>query len=196
MDARARVTEIVAGLDGDQTDHPASAEELLPLVYDELRQRAALYMRRERVGHTLEPTALVHEAYMKLVDQSRVKWRGRTHFFAVGAGIMRRLLIDYARGHGREKRGGGWRRVTLSDSLRSSRNRDLDLEELLSLNDALEKLAQLDERQAKIVELRFFAGLKVEEVAHLLGVSKRTVEDEWVHARAWLKRELSPRKSS
>jgi RNA polymerase sigma factor (TIGR02999 family) len=191
MDAKARVTAIVAGLSEGKVDPPASAEELLPLVYDELRQRAELYMRRERLGHTLQPTALVHEAYLKLVDQSRVNWRGRTHFFAVGANIMRRLLIDHARGRGREKRGGGWQRVTLAESLPPSNDPNLDVEQLLSLNSALEKLARLDERQAKMVELRFFAGLTVDEVAHLLGVSKRTVEDDWMHARAWLKRELS-----
>jgi RNA polymerase sigma factor (TIGR02999 family) len=128
---------------------------------------------------------------LKLVDQSRVNWQGRTHFFAVGANIMRRLLIDHARGRGREKRGGGWQRVTLAESLPPSNDPNLDVEQLLSLNSALEKLARLDERQAKMVELRFFAGLTVDEVAHLLGVSKRTVEDDWMHARAWLKRELS-----
>lgn len=191
MDAKARVTAIVADLSGGKSGPPASAEELLPLVYDELRQRAELYMRWERPGHTLRPTALVHEAYLKLVDQSRVNWRGRTHFFAVGANAMRRLLIDHARGRRREKRGGGWQRITLAESLPASRDPNLDLDQLLSLNSALEKLARLDERQARVVELRFFAGLKVDEVAHLLGVSQRTVEGDWMHARAWLKRELS-----
>lgn len=105
MDSKARVTAIVAGLSREGADPPVSAEELLPLVYDDLRRRAALYMRGERPGHTLQPTALVHEAYLKLVDQSRVNWRGRTHFVAVGANIMRRLLIDHARGSGREERG-------------------------------------------------------------------------------------------
>jgi RNA polymerase sigma factor (TIGR02999 family) len=167
----------------------------MPLVYDELRRRAAFYMSRERSGHTLQPTALVHEAYLKLVDQSRVNWRGRTHFFAIGAGAMRRILIDYARGHGREKRGGDWQRVTLSEPLQSKES-GLDMDELLMLEEALEKLARIDQREAKIVELRFFAGLKVNEVAEVLGVSKRTVEDDWVHARAWLNRELSQGKSS
>jgi RNA polymerase sigma factor (TIGR02999 family) len=147
-------------------------------------------MSRERPGHTLQPTALVHEAYMKLVDQSRVNWRGRTHFFAIGAQAMRRILIDHARGVGREKRGGEYQRVTLSAFPKSS-DSGLDLDELLNMDRALEKLASLDERQAKIVELRFFAGLKMSEVAEVLGVSKRTVEDDWVHARAWLKHELS-----
>ena len=196
MHTKERVTAIVAGLSCDDAEPAVSAEELLPLVYDDLRRRAALYMRRERLGHTLQPTALVHEAYLKLVDQSRVDWRGRTHFFAVGANVMRRLLIDYARGRGREKRGGGLQRVTLADSLPSSKETDLDLEQLSSLNDALEELARLDERQANIVELRFFAGLKMEEVAHVLGVSKRTAESDWMHARAWLKRELSHRSAT
>ena len=191
MDAKARVTAIVADLGEAKADAPASAKELMPLVYDDLRRRAELYMRRERPGHTLQPTALVHEAYLKLVDQSRVNWRGRTHFFAVGANIMRRLLIDHARGRRREKRGGDWQRVTLAEPLPVFKGAGLDTEELLSLNSALEKLAGLDERQATVVELRFFAGLNVEETAHFLGVSKRTVEDEWVHARAWLKRALS-----
>jgi len=191
MDARTRVTEIVTGLSGEKSSGAASAEALLPLVYDDLRQRAAFYLSRERPGHTLQPTALVHEAYLKLVDQTRVSWRGRTHFFAVGARVMRRLLIDHARGRGREKRGGEWQRVTLAESLQPSKDAELDLDQLLTLESALEKLAELDEREARVVELRFFAGLKVDEVAHLLGVSRRTVEDDWTHARAWLKRELS-----
>ena len=193
MDEKARVTAIVSALGEDEADSPATPEELLPLVYEDLRRRAALYMRRESPGHTLQPTALVHEAYLKLVDQSRVNWRGRTHFFAVGANVMRRLLIDHARGRGRKKRGRGWQRVTLAESLSPSKDPNLNVEELLSLNNALEKLSRLDERQAKVVELRIFAGLTVDEVAHLLGVSKRTVDDDWRHARAWLKRELSHR---
>jgi RNA polymerase sigma factor (TIGR02999 family) len=189
MDEKDRTTNLVAKLSGEGKN-PSSAEELMPVVYDELRRRAAFYMSRERPGHTLQPTALVHEAYMKLVDQSRVNWRGRTHFFAVGAGAMRRILIDHARGRGREKRGGDWQRVTLSEPLHHA-ERGLDMDELSILNEALDKLARLDDREAKIVELRFFAGLKMNEVAEVLGVSKRTVEDDWVHARAWLKRELS-----
>jgi RNA polymerase sigma factor (TIGR02999 family) len=189
MDEKAQATDLVARLSEEERS-PSSVEELMPLVYDDLRRRARAYMSRERSGHTLQPTALVHEAYMKLVDQSRVNWRGRTHFFAIGAQAMRRILIDHARGHGREKRGGEWQRVTLSAPLKSDES-GLDLDELLILDRALETLAGLDERQAKIVELRFFAGLKMSEVAEVLGVSKRTVEDDWVHARAWLKHELS-----
>jgi RNA polymerase sigma factor (TIGR02999 family) len=189
VDEKTLATALVAKLSGDEKS-PSSAEELMLLVYDDLRRRARAYMGRERRGHTLQPTALVHEAYMKLVDQSQVNWRGRTHFFAIGAQAMRRILIDHARGVGREKRGGEWQRVTLSAPLKSSEG-DLDLADLLNLDRALEKLGSLDRRQAKIVELRFFAGLKMSEVAEILGVSKRTVEDDWVHARAWLKHELS-----
>jgi RNA polymerase sigma factor (TIGR02999 family) len=169
----------------------ASAEELMPLVYDELRRLARGYMSREAPAHTLQPTALVHEAYLKLVDASRISWQGRTHFFAVGAQVMRRLLIDHARGRNRLKRGGRWRRVTFSEVLPHVGHGDLDLDQLLVLNDALDRLASLDPRQARVVELRFFGGLTVAEVAHVLGVSQRTVEGDWTHARAWLNRELS-----
>ena len=194
MDEKTQATALVAKLSREEKS-PSSAEELMPLVYDDLRRRARAFMSRERPGHTLQPTALVHEAYMKLVDQSRVNWRGRTHFFAIGAQAMRRILIDHARGYGREKRGGDWQRVTLSAPLKSAES-GLDLDEILNLDRALEKLAGLDERQAKVVELRFFAGLKMSEVAEVLGVSKRTVEDDWVHARAWLKHEISQEETS
>jgi RNA polymerase sigma factor (TIGR02999 family) len=129
MDERDRTTDLVAQLSGEGNS-PSSAEDLMPLVYDELRRRARFYMNRERPGHTLQPTTLVHEAYIKLVDQSRANWRGRTHFFAVGAGAMRRILIDHARGRGREKRGGDRQRVTLSEPLQS-KERALDMDELL-----------------------------------------------------------------
>jgi RNA polymerase sigma factor (TIGR02999 family) len=168
----------------------ATAEELMPLVYDELRRLARGYMSRETPGHTLQPTALVHEAYLRLVDTSQVSWQGRTHFFAVGARVMRRLLIDHARGRGRQKRGGDWHRVTFSGALPHMAEKELDLNQVLGLNDALERLTELDERQATVVELRFFGGLTVPEVAHVLGVSQRTIEGDWTHARAWLKREL------
>lgn len=191
MDARAQATAVVDDLSHAGEGPPgARVDELLPLVYDELRGLARAYMRHERGEHTLEPTALVHEAYLRLVDQSRADWRGRSHFFAVGAGVMRRLLIDHARGRGRAKRGGGWRRVTLSRVGSPPMPGDLDPAELLTLNRTLEKLERLDERQARIVELRFFGGLTVSEVAFVLGVSKRTVEGDWTHARAWLAREV------
>jgi RNA polymerase sigma factor (TIGR02999 family) len=188
--AAARATEIVADL--SRVDRPAgsSPDDLFEAVYDPLRELARRYLRRERPGHTLQPTALVHEAYFKLVDQSRVDWKGRTHFFAVGAKAMRRILIDYARSRKRAKRGGDWLRVTLS-GLAAPPFGDLDPTQLLELHSALEKLAQLDERQARVVELRFFAGLKMSEVAKVLGVSKRTADGDWAKARTWLEQELA-----
>ena len=189
-EARARTTAIVTRLGRAPEEAPKAAAELLPLVYDELRRLAQRYLSRERPGHTLEPTALVHEAYMRLVDQAKDNWQGRTHFFAVGARVMRNLLVDHARQKGRAKRGGDWRRVTLAEGV-SPALRELEREDLLALDAALERLSRVDEREARIVELRFFAGLKMGEIASLLGVSKRTVEEDWVHARTWLRRELS-----
>ena len=162
-------------------------EDLVPLVYDELRRIAEHHMRREREGHTLQPTALVNEAYMKLVDQTRADWQGRTHFLAVASGAMRRILVDHARGRLRQKRGADRRRVDIEDVLERAADSD---ENVLYVHEALERLAALDERQAQVVELRFFGGLGVDEVAAALGVSKRTVEGEWTHAKAWLRREL------
>ena len=168
-------------------DHHA-ADELMPLVYDEFRQLAGDYLRQETRAHTLQPTALVHEAYMRLIDQTRVNWQGRTHFFAVGAQAMRRILVDHARGKGRAKRGGGWQRIALDETLMVSSHNDADV---LAVDEAIDRLAKLDPRQARIVELRFFGGLTVEEVAEVLGVSKRTVENDWKIVRAWLRRELA-----
>jgi RNA polymerase sigma-70 factor (ECF subfamily) len=179
-----QATQIVNALAaGDR----GAAEKLMPLVYDEFRELAADYLRHETRAHTLQPTALVHEAYLRLIDQTRVNWQGRTHFFAVGAQAMRRILVDHARARGRNKRGGGWHRIALDEHLAVSPHRDADV---LAVDEAIDKLAQLDPRQARIVELRFFGGLTVEEVAEVLGVSKRTVENEWKIVRAWLRREL------
>lgn len=192
-DSRDEVTTLVANL-GNQSGRPrATAEQLMPLVYDELRRLARGYMARENRDHTLQPTALVHEAYLRLVDQSRVTWQGRTHFRAVGARLMRRILIDHARRRDGLKRGGDLQRVTLGDSVLRPPDPDVGLPELLALNDALDKLARLDERQAQVVELRFFGGLTTEEIAEALGVSVRTVGSDWKHGQAWLKRELSHR---
>ena len=174
-----------AGGEGTEQDH--APDDLLPLVYDELRRLADGYLRRERPGHTLQPTALVHEAYLRLVDQTRVDWQGRTHFLAIGAQMMRRLLIEHARRRQRLRRGGDRLRITLADDVAPIPGQDLDL---VAVRDALERLTALDQRQARIVELRFFAGLTVAEVAQALGVSRRTVEGDWTHARAWLRREL------
>jgi RNA polymerase sigma factor (TIGR02999 family) len=190
-EARKVVTEIVSRIGELGAAERWTAEDLFPHVYGELRRLARGYMSRETPGHTLQPTALVHEAYLKLVDQTRVDWRGKTHFFAVGARIMRRLLVDHARERGAQKRGGGWRAVTLSDVLGPVGSDALDPEQLLDLDGALERLAEIDEREAKVVTLRFFGGLTVEQVADVLGVSKRTVENDWRHAQAWLRRRLS-----
>lgn len=185
-DAKERVTAILSS--------PRRTDELMPLVYDELRALARRYMSRERRDHTLEPTALVHEAYLRLVDQTRIDWQGRSHFFAVGARVMRRLLVDHARGRRRAKRGGGSPHVTLVDAPEA--RREMDYEELLTLHDALDELARLDARQAHVVELRFFGGLSTDEIAEVVGVSPRTVQGDWAHARAWLGRELARRDES
>jgi len=185
--APAQITMLLASLkDGDRS---AVASKLMPLVYDEFKALAAKHLRNERGGHTLQPTALVHEAYLKLIDQTRVDWQGRTHFFAVGAQAMRRILVDHARQRRRQKRGGGAGRITLDEAVALAPER---AEEILELDEALKRLSELDPRQGQIVEMRFFGGMSVEEVANVLGVSKRTVEGDWTMARAWLMRELSP----
>ncbi len=189
--AAERVTGIVADLSRVERPETSSPDHLFEAVYDPLRRLAGHYLRGERPSHTLQPTALVHEAYLKLVDQSRVDWKGRSHFFAVGARAMRRILIDHARTRKRAKRGGDWLRVTLTGLAGSPLEGDLDPAQLLELHAALEKLAELDERQARVVELRYFAGLKMSEVAEVLGVSKRTADGDWAKARAWLERELA-----
>lgn len=169
----------------------ATAEELLPQVYDRLKRLAGSYLKGERRDHTLSPTAVVHEAYLRLAEQRSVDWQGRTHFFAVGARMMRRVLVDHARGRQRVKRGGEWLRVTLDGGADLAwRSGGLEPEEILSLDAALARLEELDPRQARVVELRFFAGLKVDEAASVLDISTRTVEGEWAHAKAWLRREL------
>ena len=164
-----------------------AAEELMPLVYTEFQRLARKQLSGEAEGHTLQPTALVNEVYLKLIQQDRVDWKGKTHFFAIGAQAMRRILIDHARKRNRLKRGGDRARVEFDADLALSPHKD---EDLLALEEALEKLEKLDERQARIVELRFFGGLTVAEVAEVLGVSKRTVESDWTMVRAWLRREL------
>lgn len=167
----------------------AAGEKLLPIVYAELHRRAAAAMRREDAGHTLQPTALVNEAYMRLVGQRQAEWQNRGQFYGIAAQLMRRILIDHAREHLAAKRGGGARQVTLS-GVEVAADSD-DAIEVLALHEALERLAVLDERQAKVVEMRYFAGLGVEEVAEALDISPATVKREWATARAWLKRELA-----
>jgi RNA polymerase sigma factor (TIGR02999 family) len=183
-DRTSQVTEILNAAAGKGSP----ANELLQIVYDDLRALAAKYLRAESAGHTLQPTALVHEAYMKLVDQTRVDWQGRTHFFAVGAQAMRRILVDYARRRQAVKRGGDRQRITVDEQMLAAGRRD---EDLLELDEALEKLATLDAEQAQMVEMRFFAGLSVAETAIALGMSKRTAEREWTMVRSWLRRELA-----
>jgi RNA polymerase sigma factor (TIGR02999 family) len=195
-DPKTLATEIIFGLSAAGNADPATAEELFPVVYDELRRLARGYMSRETPGHTLQPTALVHEAYLKLVDQTRADWKGKTHFYAVGAKVMRRLLVDHARERGALKRGAGWQNVSFSEALDPLGGEVLDPEQLLDLNSALEQLAEIDEREARVVTLRFFGGLTVQQVAEVVGVSKRTVENDWRHAQAWLRLRLSQKGSS
>ena len=174
------VTRLLVRLtDGDR----GVLDELLPVVYGELRKLASSYLRRERVGHTLQPTALVHEAYMRLVDQTQVQWQNRAHFFGVAAQMMRRILVDHARAHEAEKRGGEFQKLSLDENIDVSGERDVNL---VALDDALNLLAEIDPQKSKIVELRFFGGLSVEETAEVLGVSAPTVKRQWRMAKAWL----------
>jgi RNA polymerase sigma factor (TIGR02999 family) len=159
----------------------------LPLVYNELRALAESLLQQERPEHTLQATALVHEAYVRLIKQEEVQWQNRAHFFAIAAQAIRRILVDHARGHARQIRGGDRERVRLDEDVAVSPERDLDL---VALDEALSTLAQLHPRQAQIVELRFFGGLTLRDVAEVLAVSPRTVDGDWSMARAWLRRAL------
>jgi RNA polymerase sigma factor (TIGR02999 family) len=165
-----------------------AVDALLPQLYEELRAQAARVMQRTDWNSTLAPTMLVHEAYLRLAERPPADWNGRTHFFALAARVMRQVLVDHARARGAAKRGGGWERVTLSFAQPAGAAATFDA---LELDEALAGLSGEDERQARIVELRFYAGLTVPEVAALLDVSVPTVEREWRHARAWLRRKLS-----
>ena len=180
-----QATEIVQAM---SRGNRAEGRDLMELVYTDLRKLANHYLRQEDPGHSLQATDLVHEAFVKLVDQSRVDWKGRSHFFAVGAQAMRRILVNHAKKKKSVKRGGGLKRVDLDEALTVSAGIE---EDVLAMDEALEKLATVDATQARIVEFRFFAGMTVEETAEALGLSKRTVEREWTGCRAWLRRELS-----
>ena len=169
----------------------AARDQLLPLVYEELRRRAAAYMRRERRDHTLQPTDLVHEAYLRLVDQRRTEWQNRGQFFGVASQMMRRILVDRARAHLRNKRSGRWARVTLEAGAAVTPPVDVDV---LDLDAALTELSGFDERKGRIAELRFFGGLSLEETGDALGLSVATVERDWQVARAWLFKTLSGRR--
>ena len=163
-------------------------DDLLPLVYDELRRQAHRYLRRERQGHTLQTTALIHEAYLNLIKQNRINFQNREHFFAISANLMRRILVNYANARHRLKRGGVDEDIELNDSiLIATQSKDLDL---LALDDALRRLAEMDEQQARIVELRYFGGLTHAEAAEVLNVDERTVKRDWQVARAWLLAQL------
>ena len=166
----------------------AALDALLPVVYEELRHQAARYLRRERAGHTLQTTALIHEAYIKLIDQRNVHWQNRAHFFGIAAQAMRRILVDHARAKNRAKRGGSDIRVSFNEANLVGQQQDLDIE---ALDEALTRLSEIDEQQSRIVELRFFSGLTVEETAEVLGISTATVKRDWSMAKAWLHREIS-----
>jgi RNA polymerase sigma factor (TIGR02999 family) len=188
--SQKQITQLlVAWGDGD-TD---ALEKLTPLVYDELHRLARRYMGRERPGHTLQTTALVNEAYVRLIDWKNVQWQNRAHFYAVSAQIMRRILVDFARARDYAKRGGGARKVSLDEAAMISGGRGRDL---VALDEALNALAELDDRQSRVVELRFFGGLSLEEVAEVLKVSVGTVRRDWSLARAWLHRELNRNQES
>ena len=167
-------------------DHEA-VDQLVPLLYNELRRLAGYYLRQERSDHTLQATALVHEAYLRLIDQRAVEWKNRSHFFAVAAQVMRRILLDYARSHQAVKRGGALPKLSLDNAVIFCAEQ---ANELVALDDLLTRLAKLDPQQARIVELRFFGGMSVEETAELMGISPRTVKRDWAMAKSWFSREL------
>ena len=183
-DPSERVSKLLAQWnDGDL----GARDALVPLVYDELRKLAASYLRRERTDHTLQPTALVHEAYLRLADQKQVRWQDRQHFFGVVAQLMRRILVDSARSRLGAKRGSGAPKVPLTEALVMSKQRPADL---LALDDSLKRLSDIDPQQSRVVELRVFAGLTVDEVAKVLNISAATVKREWTMGKGWLLREI------
>jgi len=166
----------------------AALDKLMPLIYDELRRLAHYYMSREHPGHTLQTTAVVNEAYLRLVNRKRVRWQNRAHFFAIAAQLMRSILVDHARSHAYAKRGGGARKMALDEALIISQERAA---EVVALDEALGQLAEIDPRQSRIVEMRFFAGLTIEETAEVLSLSPATIKREWSTAKAWLYHELN-----
>jgi len=180
---------ITAMLRDWNSGRPEAVEDLLPLIYDELHRRAAAYMRRERQNHTLQPTALVHEAYIKLLDQRSGKWNDREHFFAIASKVMRRILVDHAKSRHRQKRGGTSEDLPLDDALIAGV--DLDRTDLMALDEALKRLAKLDEQQERLIELRYFGGLTLDEAARTLGISRATAARDWQWAKAWLHREMT-----
>lgn len=185
----AGITTLLQKLSAQRADRREISDRVFEVVYDELKRAATALMAGERAGHTLQPTALVHEAYVRLVGGGRVEWKNRAHFFGIAARAMRQILVEHARRHAAAKRGGGWERVTLDERLGVARGAEL---KILHLDDALKRLAKLDHRMSQVVELRFFGGLTSKEVAGHLGVSKRTVDDDWSVAKKWLRREIHP----
>ena len=180
----AQITErLIAWNSGDA----AARDDVIRVVYDELRRMANRYLRLERPDHTLQPTALVHEAYMRLIDQTQVNWQNRAHFFGVAAQLMRRILVDHARTKQRDKRGGSAPKLSLDEAIGASTERAADL---VALDAALESLTQIDQRKGRVIELRFFGGLSVEETAEVLDVSPQTVLRDWKLAKAWLYQEM------
>lgn len=179
---------LVAGTEGDSH----ALESLLPLVYDELHRQAVRFFRQERGGHTLQPTALVNEVYLRLINQRDVTWQNRAQFFGIAAQMMRRILVSHARGREAKKRGGGVQRITLQEDL-AAPQRDLNL---LALDEALTRLETVDPDKSRMVELRFFSGLSVEETAEVMGVSPRTIDRQWQTAKAWLHREINSGKAA
>jgi RNA polymerase sigma factor (TIGR02999 family) len=184
-DETSDVTQMLLAWSAGKT---GAEDSLFQLVYDELRRIARRYLSRERAGHTLQPTSLVHEAYLRMVDQTRVSWQNRAQFYGVAATMMRRILVNHARGLATEKRGGAAQLLSLDEANFSPTENATDL---LALDEALKRLAQLDERKSRVVELLFFGGLEHKEVAEVLGVSEKTVQRDWQMARSWLYRELS-----
>lgn len=185
MNETQQITQMLRDWSGGNRE---ALEGLMPLVYDELHRQAAKFLRRERTDHTLQATALINETYLKLIDQRNVDWESRTHFFAIASSLMRRILVDYARSKNREKRGGGAIKLTLNEDALVSKERSIDL---MALDEALKRLEKRDEQQARIVELRYFSGLTLEETAEALRVSRTTVANDWAMAKAWLHRELT-----
>jgi len=188
MDPRGAETNITQMLHQWSEGEPEAINDLFPMVYSELHRQAVAYLRRERENHTLQPTALVHEAYLKLLGQRHVEWKSRGHFFAIAAQAMRRILVDYAKGRHRQKRGGADENIPLEEALIAADESNVNI---IALDEALNRLAESDPQQERVVELRYFAGLSLEETAATLGISRATAARDWTMAKAWLHRELT-----
>ncbi len=181
-------TQVTQLLQQWQEGKQEALEALMPLVYKELKRLAGSYLRRERPDHTLQSAALVNEAYLRLVDQTQTRWQNKAHFYGIAAQMMRRILADHARGHNAAKRGAGMPELELNEAMAQAQSRSVDV---IDLEEALQKLEKLDPQQGKIVELRFFSGLSIEDTANVLGISPATVKRDWAAARAWLFREVA-----